>query len=266
MSNMHGPTREAYSHPRCWANSRGDCCTKISREHYISDNVLKVLGAETVRGSAYTGGRPGIDIKRKEFGANVLCCCHNSELSPLDASVGDLLVAQCLFVAEMNALDLAAESEQADFSGNDLEKWILKCLVAQTVARIFETGGTTIQVPDLVQMTRLVFDRTPWPARWGLWMKNHPERALDRSNTIDIEPIWMHDGRKLGGGTIAIGGLDFRLSLFSPAQNDGGPFDGAMYRPSGIVYRSSEFQKVICLRWDDGTANPSISYSIGGAG
>jgi hypothetical protein len=261
MGDLLKQAKEDYRHPRCWASSRGFCDTKISLEHYISDAVLKVLKAETVVAPSYTGGTVGVPIKRRNFGANVLCCRHNSELSPLDSSAQLLFTAQRLFAAEVNEPNFNPQDEQVNVSGDELERWVLKTLVTHTVAEIFTAGGSTINRPDLDRVADLVYEDTSWPARWGLWMKHRPDLVLNLK-PAEFEPFWMVDGQKLGGGRVMLGGIEFRLSLFSPADGDGGPFDGAVFRPSGIVYQFANFKKVIGFRWADGSANTSISYEV----
>ncbi|MFC8848722.1 MULTISPECIES: hypothetical protein [unclassified Micromonospora] len=231
-------------------------------EHYISDSVLKVLGASSVSGPAYTGGKSGIDIKRSAFGANVLCRNHNSDLSSIDANAQLLFTVQRLFVAEISKEGFLPESEQIDISGDMLERWLLKSMIAHVVARIFTAGGSHLAPPDLEHAARLVFEEDPWPRNCGLWMHSRPDTVLNLSSPVGFEPIWMKRDRALGGGRMEIGGLDFWISMFSPASGDGGPFDGAIYRPSGIVYNFPSFKKVIGFHWRDGSANPSISYNV----
>ncbi|MBQ1044407.1 MULTISPECIES: hypothetical protein [unclassified Micromonospora] len=260
MSEPLPSEHSSYRHPRCWASSLGDCHTKISLEHYVSNAVLGVLKAETLRGAAYTGGKSGIAIQRANFGAKVLCHRHNSDLSPLDVNAQILFLAQRLFVSEINKVGFLPEDEQIDISGDMLERWLLKSLITHTMSGIFTVQGTPVAPPNLERVTQLVFDEIPWPARWGLWMKHRPEIVLNVFTGFDFTPIWMTKGRTLGGGRVTIGGLDFWISLFPPGSGDGGPFDGATYRPSGIVYKFPDNRKVICLHWRDGSLNPSISY------
>lgn len=126
--------RSSYRHPRCWASSRGECDTKISLEHYVSNTVLGVLEVETLRGAAYTGGKSGIGIKRASFGAKVLCRRHNSDLSPLDVNAQLLFLTQRHFVAEINRADFLPEDEQINISGDMLERWLLKSLITHTLS------------------------------------------------------------------------------------------------------------------------------------
>jgi len=251
-----------FRHPRCWASSRGGCDRKISLEHYVSDTVLGAIGIEYLRGAAYTGGRSDVHISRSNFGSKVLCRRHNSDLSGLDTHARLLFLTQRLFLAEINKPEFTPVDEQIDISGDLLEKWLLKCLVAQTTAKIFTADTERLQPPDLALTAALVFDEAPWPQRWGLWMKHRPDIVLDLPREMAFQPIHLFDGAKLGGGSCSVGGLEFWISLFSPAAGDGGPFDGAVHRPSGIVYRFPGFTKVIGLHWRDGSRNPSIAYRV----
>ncbi|MEV4618561.1 hypothetical protein AB0J74_07635 [Asanoa sp. NPDC049573] len=251
-----------FRHPRCWASSRGGCDQKISLEHYVSETVLGVLGIEHLRSVAHTGGRADVSISRRKFGSNVLCRRHNSDLSHLDAHARLLFLTQRLLRAEINAVGFTPENEQIDISGDLLEKWLLKCLVAQSVAKVFTSRSEQLHPPDLAQVAALVFDETPWPHRWGLWMRHRPDIVLDLRREMAFQPIHMFGGDQLGGGSCSIGGLEFWISLFNPAAGDGGPFDGAVHRPSGIVYQFPGFTKVIGLHWSDGSQNSSIAYRV----
>lgn len=262
MEDSSPVATDDFRHPRCWASSRGGCDPTISLEHYVSNAVLGTLRIDYLHGAAYTSGRSDVGISRKNFGSKVLCRRHNSDLSSLDGGAQLLFLAQRLFVAEINGAGFTPQDEQIDISGDQLERWILKCLVAHSSAKIFTVNSATLSPPDLALVTRLVFDETPWPARWGLWMKHRADIVLNLHGEMEFQPIHMFDGNKLGGGSVSIGGIEFWLSLFSPAAGDGGPFYDATHRPSGIVYQFPGFKKVIRLHWRDGSTNPSISYRV----
>jgi hypothetical protein len=38
-------TTDDYRHPKCYANTRGGCSTKISGEHYVALGLIKLYGA-----------------------------------------------------------------------------------------------------------------------------------------------------------------------------------------------------------------------------
>jgi hypothetical protein len=116
-----------YAHARCYASQLTDCCTTISREHYISESILEDHG-----GVFYvTRKRLGWEAKQlpaNALAAKMLCKRHNSALSPLDEAGRSLV--RCLRFAQ----DRAAAGRGCDvLNGIDVERWMLKMLCGYTV-------------------------------------------------------------------------------------------------------------------------------------
>jgi len=68
-----------------------NCTEKISREHFISKNILEKLTKDTLRfenAGHFFGGKSCVEIGIDGFASKVLCDNHNSILSPLDAAAG----------------------------------------------------------------------------------------------------------------------------------------------------------------------------------
>ena len=167
---------------------------------------LGVLGIEQLRSAAYAGGRSDVSISRGNFGSKVLCRRHNSDLPVLDTHARLLFLTQRLFHAEINRPGLTPEDEQIDISGDLLEQWLLKCLVAHAAAKIFTADTERLHPPDLAQAAALVFDETPRPNRWGLWMRHRPDIVLGLRREMAFQPIHLFDGHRLGGGSCSVGG------------------------------------------------------------
>jgi len=71
-----------FKHPKCYANTRGGCSTKISGEHYVSHGLIKLYGNND---PAYkiqhrTGKGVGHPVRPKNFKANILRQKHNRAL------------------------------------------------------------------------------------------------------------------------------------------------------------------------------------------
>ena len=80
-----------FMHDRCYLSSIGNCSTKISKEHFISRNILERITKSTLKfeGAAhFFCGKPNVEIGIDAFSAKVLCDAHNSALSPLDDAAG----------------------------------------------------------------------------------------------------------------------------------------------------------------------------------
>lgn len=43
---MTDVAEDDYRHPKCYANTRGGCCTKISGEHYVSLGLIRLYSDE----------------------------------------------------------------------------------------------------------------------------------------------------------------------------------------------------------------------------
>jgi hypothetical protein len=99
-----------------------DCSERISREHYISENVLYQLG------KTFLVTTPELRFDRKELApkalaAKILCQRHNEALSGLDAVAGHF------FRALRAAEDRVCTSGGVEqFNGPDIERWLLKML------------------------------------------------------------------------------------------------------------------------------------------
>jgi hypothetical protein len=81
-----GPT--GYRHGKCYANRYGDCSTKISREHFISENLLRrihLTEPAKIAGLAWQDREKFDIVPIKGLASNILCQRHDEALSRLDA-------------------------------------------------------------------------------------------------------------------------------------------------------------------------------------
>jgi hypothetical protein len=115
-----------YRHPKCYANTRGGCSTKISGEHFISECLIEL----------YTFDDPSVKIKHdnghgvrqfvspKRFKTNILCEKHNNDLHTAD----DAALEFATFIRRV-ALDYGngagewGASEEITIAGEDFQIW-----------------------------------------------------------------------------------------------------------------------------------------------
>lgn len=112
---------------RCYACGMGNCDGKISREHYFSDSLYKLLaGGESliIEGTHWLRNGSSIELAPSALTAKVLCEHHNSSLSILDAE------ALRFFLL----LRYETKAEQEHIAGELLERWYLKVLIGQMAA------------------------------------------------------------------------------------------------------------------------------------
>jgi len=100
------------------------CSKKISREHYISANLLK---ADNDSRTANIGGlrwQPNDTLQNigiSSLQSKILCEKHNAQLSDLDILAGKFY--RVLDAADKNPESLATLSQ---IDGHSLERWLLK--------------------------------------------------------------------------------------------------------------------------------------------
>jgi hypothetical protein len=120
-----------YSHPRCYMGWTRDCSHTISGEHFISENVLSILNAKSVRtsGAAWISKGQTQDLPLTGLQANILCRRHNSALSPLDTMAGKLFRAIDGIYDNLGRRTLSRRPIWHLFSGEELELWLLKMIL-----------------------------------------------------------------------------------------------------------------------------------------
>ena len=114
-------------HQRCYARGMGNCAGKISREHYFSASLYKLLaGGESlmIEGVHWLTSGSSVELAPSALTAKVLCEHHNSSLSVLDAE------ALRFFLL----LRYETTAEQQHIDGDLLERWYLKVLIGQMAA------------------------------------------------------------------------------------------------------------------------------------
>ncbi len=128
-----------YVNERCYLSPLGNCSRTITREHFISKNILKRIawGKETPGIATPTlkfegarhffGGKECLEIGINAFAAKVLCDKHNSALSLIDTAVG--LAFETIEALAEDAAKLHKGGSLLSFdisSGLDIERWMIK--------------------------------------------------------------------------------------------------------------------------------------------
>src|ERR1041385_3485295 len=147
-----------YSHPKCYANADANCSTKISKEHFISASLLRRLQLNNkakIAGLAWQERETFDLIPVKGIASNILCERHNSMLSGLDAAIDR-------FATSIRAFDRTPSNRHVKFSGSDIERWMLKCLLGLTISK----NIVSHLKPECVD---ILFGRFAWPGEWGLY-------------------------------------------------------------------------------------------------
>jgi hypothetical protein len=233
--------------PKCYMNELGSCDGGISREHLISESVIRVLKAD---GDFSIAGLPWLDngeakiVGTNALTANCLCARHNSALSPLDAA------AQKFFAALKSCLDREAESLHYLISGHDLERWLLKTVKALAVSKNLGRGRQSLSgaFASDVQVLDMLDEPGAWPNGAGLYCVMKAGALTQNHNRIQLAP-YTNTQDELSGLGISLMGLDFVLMLESPDLAASSSLHGAKFRPRQIVIAFEHSVNRISISW-----------------
>ena len=121
--------------PGCYAKALADCCPTLSREHYMTESLLKAIALDDkieVEGLAWQGAEKSKVISTKRLTKWMLCQRHNSALSRFDATATRLF--QTVEAIHLNFGE--DRDEQHHINGDEVERWMLKTLCGYAVAEL----------------------------------------------------------------------------------------------------------------------------------
>jgi hypothetical protein len=219
---------------RCWAHSLGDCAGPISLEHYVSECIFPDREV-TVKGFPWLNGETK-SVRIETLGRNMLCKEHNSELSPLDASM-----AQMLRTLEKSADLIDARRTLRNrhwtryrfvIDARLLERWCLKTLLNVSYRRELNVNLTdpNLSIP-VEELVRIAFGRSEFNAPAGLYIKAKANDTVSLRVGIGIRTTISDKGELVGGSFDLFGfkylagrySYDRRFSVIAQGCEDGFP-------------------------------------------
>ena len=207
-----------FKHPRCYLSSLGNCSTKITREHFISRNILQRITNSTLKfenAAHFFGGKANVEIGVDAFSSKILCDNHNSSLSILDASAGLTFDIIESFAADA-VKGFTGHSTVKAFcvaSGLDVERWLIKvhCGLVATGKIRSHSGRILAKEPlqDLLYQT--LMGNASLFSPLGLHMHTRVGQNL-HPGRISFSTVQLTDGSDdVGGLMMSLGILNFVL-------------------------------------------------------
>lgn len=240
-----------HANAKCYARADRNCSQKISKEHFVSETLLKQIHLSN------TAKVAGLRWQQKEtfnvvplsgLASYILCERHNNALSPLDACIGTFGEVIGAYDAALNSGKSSTASEQRSFSGDDIERWMVKCLLGLTASK--NLNATKLK-PECID---LLFANIDWPDGWGLYFSASPRKPIHHSSSFLIETKIDQETGLIFAAEFFIRGLPFVLCLGKPDRLE----SFGIYRPEAIVLKSGECEKVLVLSWLSGPRSPVI--------
>jgi hypothetical protein len=240
--------------PGCYAACLEDCSEKLSREHFISECVLKALSD---RGMIELIGLPWIPdgsskwVSTNGFAGKVLCERHNGALSGLDSVAMRLFDSLARIDDEFRDPALRGEDRVFLFNGHDIERWMLKTLCGLAFSGNASSWDGPVRgwsPPPF--WIRILFGYERMPGVWGLYF----DAQIGRSDVVEKEarfaPIW-NAVAGFYGSTMSLNTKRFVLAMTTaPEDRAGTVVEHAVFRPEEIVMKDGVGTKLIKFGWD----------------
>lgn len=243
-----------FSNPKCYANKLGNCSNKISREHYISNNLLekfehnktvKLSGLKWIREETFNL------MSRNALASNILCTKHNAELSPLHSEVGKLFQYLLDYDNDFNSQRPA--NDRRIIQGDLIEKWMLKTVVGLIASKQIVDKSTNQSVKLKDMYVNILFNDLKFPQSWGMYFKVPDSNTIYKFDFLSVLPLIGNSEIKLT--EFLINNFKFNLVLGNPDD----PTFWGFYRINEIIFSQNTIQKVIEFLWNEGNQGKSIN-------
>ncbi|MGA2033856.1 MAG: hypothetical protein ABSG68_16540 [Thermoguttaceae bacterium] len=248
----------AFAHPDCYARELGGCSRQISKEHYVSDAILRQvsLGEPSVLVRNLHFQEPSTQERKgiSSLVAKVLCSKHNSHLSPFDVA-GFSLVSG---MDEINRTVGQVEDEETFVvNGDDLERWMLKTLCGGLFSgNIPLPDGTLKGICPPKHWLDILFCNGRFPAEQGLYVRAGTPGVVFATDPSILKMEVLHEQNFVVGFRVLVFNFQFILVLASLPPQPPAMLEHAQYRPQGIVVQGSNTR--IQIAWQDGTAGDEL--------
>lgn len=233
-----------------------NCSEGKSREHYISEAILRRFHDLNVSGMPWQEKGETKILPAKSLVANILCERHNSALAPID------LLGVKAFDALTEACDYAlnrrwpGRAEHYLISGEGLELWMFKLAAGIHFGGIAAADGRIVRDTCGFPMDELIGALTSatLPPTSGLWISQLP--GLVQRGQIGVGPlIEIRTNRHLGV-QVQFGPIQFAFLMETPVAT-AKEFEkyAHLRRPRVIDFHGPDRDARVVLSWPGSPIN-----------
>ena len=246
---------------KCRLSPAADCCEKISGDHIISEAVLKEISAQKIvlRSSNFTRT---VGVKSDAIKTKWLCRRHNSALHLLDDE------AARLFRALQDSEIALASGAPAPirfylFHGEDIERWMLKTMLAAYFGRLTNIVPGKFELPE--HALQLFSSYLPQPYGLHVHIQPRPGESVRATNiSRNASLALLTEGQTLVGIDFSLGGLELRYLLAGSELAVASNTTSLTWRPNCVCLYEAQEVYAIAFVWSEGSQN-TIWLSRGSA-
>lgn len=242
-------TEESGICPNCYLSATGACSDKTSREHLVSRAVLTLLKKQqlVVSGMPWQPINTSTAMGFNTLTSRCLCTAHNNALSPLDEAATQLFrFIECAY----------SNKSQPGFrglvSGHDVERWLLKTLMAFMTSKSLMKNGLPLDAPlhPAIDVVTLLNHPLKWPSASGLYIAGKVGDRLQQTSRFGLAPLTVEKTGELVGMNVEILGMIVTFIATSPSLFTNIPLS-ASHRPGKIALQIGEIRNEIKFSWED---------------
>jgi hypothetical protein len=226
----------------CYLGVTNNCSEKLSREHWLSEAILRQIPDLSVIGLPRTNGERR-RVGPKALTAKILCSRHNSALSPLDqAAANAFRTLDQALQHLLNPVQNRSKNRKFLIDGSALELWALKfCLGAYvSVLNDGETPASARYSLDVDKLA-LCLDAGKLDAPLGLYWARIRQLGANAAASCLV-----FDESKMGGMIVTLRGTSFDILLDEAASEN---VSTKKYRPRGLLLKHGPFAANVWLAW-----------------
>lgn len=246
-SNILPPgSATGFSNPACYARSTKNCSSDISREHFISHDVLRCFENDGTLGLVGAPWQPeGTEksLPPNALASKILCGRHNHALSPLDAEAGRLFRTIGAFDRDFN--DKPATDAMAMFSGEDIERWMLKTVCGMVASKHVAQDRIIRNTIVNDAWVDALFGKRVWQAPLGMYAAT-PGQTF-HSSSFSFQPRTFPKTGEVVLADMQVNGFGFVLLL----RKTDNPAALGIHRPRTVIFKQGEVAKSLELSWED---------------
>lgn len=247
-----------YAHPKCYLSHTNGCSTKITSEHYISHNLLNKIEQQNktidVAGLTWLPKGQLTSIGKKNLVSNILCDRHNSDLSPLDSAIGDLVDAIGSIDAEYQGASPVGRDYIID--GSHVERWVLKTVIGLVKSeQIKQRSGESFKLKRKC-LELLCLPSALWPLGWGLYIDT-PIGQIYHSSSFELLPQHNPETGELLVLGLRFNGIAMNFLMGKPDQQAA----FGIRRPSQLIFEKGTVKSEISLTWSTRKTGAAITFT-----
>jgi len=242
----------------CYAASIGECSKGLSKEHYISHSLLKILAKED--GSSDIKGLPWsknefVKLYPANLWSKILCLDHNQALKGLDFVAARFFRQLYLIPEQLN--NNGADSILL-VNGADLELWFLKLLCG--LCTVNQKDQSHWEIPP--EWLAILFRKTnfDYAAGQGLYCSAWIDRQDKGGKYFDFSIIHKESDYSVAGIQANMGGVFFFLCLQKMLKQD-----VTLLHPDFLAFKSWKSTRKIylALGWEKFPSGKAINILHG---